>query len=43
MNSILNSLTPSQIEFIANAYGTVEAWFAHYGQVASITIEDIIL
>lgn len=43
MNTILNSLTPEQIDFIVNAYGTVESWFAHYGSAASIAIEDIFL
>ena len=43
MNAVINLLSAEQIEFIAGAYGSVEAWFAHYGQAASIAIEDMIL
>lgn len=43
MTAILNSLTSEQVEFIVNAYGTVESWFAHYGSAASIVMEDIML
>ncbi len=43
MNTILNSLTSEQVEFIVNAYGTVEGWFAHYGTAARIAIEDMML
>jgi len=43
MNAIVNSLTPEQVEFIINAYGTVENWIIQGASIASIAIEDVMM
>lgn len=43
MDAILNLLTPGQIQFIINTYGSVADWFAQHAGTASIVVDDYML
>ena len=43
MNSIINLLSPDQINFIIATYGSVTTWVGDMVLNANIAIEDIIL